>query len=392
MDQYSSKFNEIFNLKSTNEEKHVLQKISTINRNQCRKCDSQSLFNDQINANRVCANCGFINAKLFNSEAEWRYYGYADDNKHNDPTRCGLPVDELLPKSSLTTRIKYVGSKYVSLVRLHKWNVIHPEERSLFTVFKYIDKILMNTNISNTAIMQAKEYYKILSEKDNRRGTLTRGIIRKSFISACIYVSCKNNGTPIQKGEIARICGIDRFCITKGFKKFSRLEQNKNIQLNKPTNNNENMHNFIHKFCIKLNYSTVMEDIAHIICNRLGKLKILQDTNDISISAGLLYFIAMLFYENDEYRQKILDIIDTSIVTLQKVYKILRTNKRYILIGLHQYIIIDPSCKKQPKKRKKKTNKDKTKTRTKKKKSRKLKKSRKTKKTKKKKTIKSKIR
>ncbi len=301
----------------------------------CKNCKGSNFFIEKITANNICSECGCIISKVLNHDAEWRYYGFTDDNKNSNPTRCGLPIDELLPKSSLCTKIKYVGTKYMSLVRLHKWNVIHPEERSLFTVFKYMDKILP-TIISKQAIAQAKEYYKILSTKDNKKGTLTRGTIRKSFIAACVFVACKNNQTPIQKKRIAHICGITKFDITKGFKKFSILEKNKNIQLNKPNNNN--MHNFLHKFAIELNYTKTMEDIAHIICIRLPKLKILQDTNDISITAGLLYYVSVLFYKNDNHRSDILKLINTSVVTLQKVYKILNNHGKYVLIGLQKYI------------------------------------------------------
>lgn len=418
----------------------------SFNTQQCIKCNSFNLFIDPITANKVCGDCGVLLSKIFNTDAEWRYYGCTDDNKHSDPTRCGLPIDELLPKSSLTTKIKYVGTKYISLVRLHKWNIIHPEERSLFTVFKYIDNIFKNVNLSitNSAILQAKEYYKILSAKDDKKGTLTRGIIRKSFIAACIFVSCKNNQTPIQKAEIAQICGISKFAITKGFKKFSVLEKNKNIQLNKPNDTDETIHNYLQKFSCQLNFTQTMKEIAHIICNRLPKLKLLQDTNDISISAGLLYYVSILFMygnnygnygnnernggtisnkgnlihssadnernsynertadnnnnlihpnaettqknnkisnevhivtnkkrktrktrnnpqkynennqnvknkqtthnniqkrgANDIQKRKILNIINTSVVTLQKVYRILQIHKKYILIGLDEFI------------------------------------------------------
>ena len=310
---------------------------------QCHHCGSAKLFIDQTTANKICYDCGVLYSKIFTADAEWRYYGHSDENKqHSDPTRCGLPIDELLPKSSLTTKIKYVGTKYISLVRLHKWNVIHPEERSLFTVFKYMDNIFKNVNfsITNSVILQAKEYYKILSAKDNRKGTLTRGIIRKSFIAACIFVSCKNNQTPVQKAEIAKICGISKFAITKGFKKFSVLEKNKNIQLNKPNNNDATIHNYLKKFANQLNYSTTMQDFAHIIYDRLPLLKLLQDTNDISISAGLLYYVATIFYKHSQIDTKthILEIINTSVVTLQKVYKILKKHEIYLLIGLEDFI------------------------------------------------------
>ena len=39
---------------------------------------------------------------------EWRYYG-SNDTKSTDPTRCGMPVNELLPESSVGTSISMRG-------------------------------------------------------------------------------------------------------------------------------------------------------------------------------------------------------------------------------------------------------------------------------------------
>lgn len=336
MEKFATEFQYIYNKSQKKKTpKKTTEKIST--RIICKQCGiSNSSLIDDTTANKLCSNCGCIQRKIFTTNAEWRFYGYSDD-KYNDPTRCGLPIDELLPKSSLSIKIKYVGSKYISLVRLQRWNIIHPEERSLFAVFKFMDKILLHLKITQATKIQAKQYYKILSAKDNRKGTLTRGVIRKSFIAACIFVSCKNHATPIQKTTIATICGITKFDMTKGFKKFSILEKNKNIQLNKPNFNNDNVHNLLRKFCIQLNYTKIMEDFSHIICDRLPKLKILQDTNHISITAGLLYYISVLFFKNTQYKTNILDLIKTSVVTLQKVYKILKKYETYLLIGLHRY-------------------------------------------------------
>ena len=106
----------------------------------CRHCGKSEMIVDNISAKKICIHCGRVAKQMFTCDAEWRFYGYLDD-KSNNPTRCGLPIDELLPKSSLSLNIKFGGNKHVSLIRLQKWNIIHPEERSLFTVFKYMDNI-----------------------------------------------------------------------------------------------------------------------------------------------------------------------------------------------------------------------------------------------------------
>ena len=42
---------------------------------------------------------------------EWRFYG-SNDTKSSDPTRCGMPVNGLLPESSVGTSISYRRSNY----------------------------------------------------------------------------------------------------------------------------------------------------------------------------------------------------------------------------------------------------------------------------------------
>ena len=47
----------------------------------------------------LCHKCGNIKDVTLDYNAEWRYYGN-EDSKMSDPTRCGLPTNELLPESS----------------------------------------------------------------------------------------------------------------------------------------------------------------------------------------------------------------------------------------------------------------------------------------------------
>jgi len=353
LEKYSKYFEQIHNFSTKNNKKNDKPKeinktnttmiIAKITKNimddninnfyQCKRCLKKfEIYSNLITAEYICKNCGLVCGQITDTSAEWRYYGNLNNNQNKNPTRCGLPIDELLPKSSLTTKIKYSGSKYIPLIRLHKWHQIHADERSLFTVFKYIDKIVINSNLNKIIITEAKQYYKLLSEKDNKKGTLTRGTVRKAFIAACILVSCKNNNLPMQSLEIAQLFTISKFDITRGYKKFNTLEKNKNIQINKPISCNVN--NYIHRFCNELNFTRQMEDYCHILCERFEQLRILQDVNELSLTAGLLYYISVLFYKTNAYREKILKIIYVSIVTLEKVYKLIEKNKKYLLIGL----------------------------------------------------------
>lgn len=324
-------FNIIFNQKANKNDSNI----------KCT-CEQPNIVIDPISANKICANCGVLICKIY-TDMEWRNYGYSNnqnDVDNNENARCGQPIDRLLPLSSMTIRtapIRNKFNKYVHLVRLQNWNMIHPSERSNLDVFNIIDNIFsrISTPISNSAIIEAKEYYKILSAKDDKkRGTLTRGDIRKALIAVCVIVACNNHKSPVQIHEIANICKITKPDITKGFKKFSKLEKDKNIQLNRPNVDHSLIHCYIFSFCNKLNFPEQLQDIAHILCERLPKLNLLKDTNDVSVCAGLLYFLSTKFFDCDIKKTAILDVIKTSTVTLQNVYNVLVKHQEILLIGL----------------------------------------------------------
>ena len=69
--------------------------------NACVNCNHIDLYFDLNKGYNVCTNCGTINNKILDTNAEWRYYN-SDDGKI-DPSRCGCPSNPYLPKSSLGT-------------------------------------------------------------------------------------------------------------------------------------------------------------------------------------------------------------------------------------------------------------------------------------------------
>jgi transcription initiation factor TFIIIB Brf1 subunit/transcription initiation factor TFIIB len=98
-------------------------------------------------AMQICTKCSAICSKVIDNTAEWRYYG--NDSKSDDPSRCGLPTNSLLPKSSLGSMIG--GNKYgnnYDIRRIRKfiaWNSMPYNERTLWLVFD----ILTSNSLSN---------------------------------------------------------------------------------------------------------------------------------------------------------------------------------------------------------------------------------------------------
>lgn len=322
---------DLYLLKLNNEilkNKTSIQKDKGIEK--CENCDAiNSLIFDYIYFTKICKKCGIINNKIINEISDTKFSGLSD-SKSTNPIRYGNPINHLLPKSSMGTCISACGNtKYKSLKRLHKWNQMATDERSLYDVFKKIDILIKDTSLNLKIINETKSYYKILSKKDVIKGFLTRGNIRQSLIAACLFIACKNNKVPMREIEIAKICNITQIDVTKGLKKFNELEKSKNIKINTNINN---IHDFINRYGNILNFDENIIKIIHLIYIRSNKINLIHNSNNYSICGGLLYFIADSFNINIK-KNDIISIISISEVTLNKIYKIYRSHKKILFLG-----------------------------------------------------------
>jgi transcription initiation factor TFIIB len=151
---------------------------------------------------------------VFDETAEWTY-GLDDVKK--DPSRCGVPSNPLLEKSSMSTVIK--GSKHSFMNKLHNQLSMDHVERSLFHVFEHISRLsLDNGKLSSNIVEQAKYYYKVISERK-----LSRGDIRQGIIACCIMYACKYHNVSRSIKEISKMCEIKIPLLNKTNKIFIDL-------------------------------------------------------------------------------------------------------------------------------------------------------------------------
>ena len=133
-----------------------------------------------------CKVCSNIISNIVDNP-EWRYYGNTD-SKSSDPTRCGMPVNTLLPESSVGSTIAYnSNTKTMNQIRkFQKWQGMPYKERSLYKVFLEIQEKCKKNNIPNIIINEAKSLYTIISKTK-----ISRGSNRQGIIAACVYFACK---------------------------------------------------------------------------------------------------------------------------------------------------------------------------------------------------------
>jgi len=180
----------------------------------CEKEENYLVSNDTIQ-------CKICNNTITNivTNAEWKYYGTNNSNTQ-DPTRCGMPVNTLLPESSVgsTVSFKNNSASMNQIRRYQQWNGMPYKERSLYKVFTEITETCKRNHIPNIIINEAKSLYTIISETK-----ISRGANRKGIIAACVYFACKECNVPRSSKEIAEIFKLESTVMTKGCKKCQEI-------------------------------------------------------------------------------------------------------------------------------------------------------------------------
>lgn len=282
----------------------------------CSACGSRNMIVED--GQNVCSDCCSVMGRIIDNGAEWRYYG-ADDSRDDDPTRCGLPTNELLPKSSLGSMIggRRGESRDIRRIRLYQiWNSMPYWERSLYNVFEQMTNNIANHNIPSKVLEDAKVLYKKASEKK-----ISRGENKNGLIASCLYYACLLNKVPRSPIEISNMFKINPNVLTKGNARFQTL-----LQLNVESSEPED---FIARFASKLNmnYQDILK--CKLLAKKLDELEIVSENAPTSVAAGTLYFYCMS-HDIDFNKKQIAEVCDVSEVTITKCYKTLQKYKQYL--------------------------------------------------------------
>tara|TARA_B110001450_G_scaffold91740_1_gene86983 strand:- start:5207 stop:6169 length:963 start_codon:yes stop_codon:yes gene_type:complete len=279
-------------------------------------CGSNNII--EIDSMNVCSNCNAIIDKSLDCTAEWRYYG-SEDNRDGDPSRCGMPINNLLPKSSMGsviggTRWNNIDMKRIRMYQM--WNAMPYDERTLCNIFDKLEKSTSNNGIPQKVIDDAKIFYKKTSEKK-----ISRGENKEGLIASCIYHSCLINNIPRSSKEIAKMFNITHVTLNKGNARFQQL-----LQINVLSSNPKD---FISRFGSRLNMQLSDIDTCKKLINFLEEKEILTDNSPTSSAAGILYYYSQENKLNFTKKQ-FSEVCSVSEVTIVKCYKNLLKYKDYI--------------------------------------------------------------
>lgn len=280
----------------------------------CENPDNYQSDNDMV----FCKVCLNLITNISNNP-EWRCYKSKDGNS-GDPTRCGMPVNILLPESSVGSSISYSNksSEMNQIRKMQNWNGMPYKERSLYKVFLVIQNTCEVNNIPSIIINEAKSIYKIVATTK-----ISRGSNRDGIIAACVYFACKHCGVPRSSKEIAGMFKITVNVMTKGVKKCQEIiYMNKSNKDRLSCSNTIKPSDFIERFCNKLEIDEIKTEKILKLCEIIIKNNIISENTPPSIASGSIFYFTKR-EKMDVSKKDISTVCKISEVTINKCSKLI---------------------------------------------------------------------
>jgi transcription initiation factor TFIIB len=293
----------------------------------CSSCGELTRFTED--GFRVCSNsnCGTIITHVIDEAPEWRFY----EESASNPTRCGLPINPLLPKSSFGCKIGRGGKLSYEMLRIsrcNEWSSMPYSEIAKYNSFQYITLMANNAGISKMIVEEACAYHSQISEHQTFRGLNKDGII-----AASIYIACRIQNIPRTAKEIARMFHLDSTSATKGCRNamtiINELEQKKSndIQL---VYTSTTPSAFIDRYCSHLNMAKDYITLAKFVAMKIEKQNMIPEHTPNSVATGIIYLISNEFELNIS-KKDIQQVSDISEVTINKCFQTIEQLKQILI-------------------------------------------------------------
>ena len=292
-------------------------------RDKCSLCSSKLL----MGADRflICENkkCGVMYKDSLDESAEWRYYG-AEDSGSKDPTRCGMPINPLLKKSSYGCKVVCNSKSSYEMRKIRRyteWQSMPYEEKTQYDEFEWIKAMARQSGIAKIIVDEAMRQHKKISEMKTFRGYNRDGII-----AASVYIACRIHNYPRTAKEIATIFHLDNTSATKGCKNAGQILNNIESDMNRTRYCETKPENFIERFCSKLNINKELTKVCMFVAHKIEENNYIPENTPISVAAGIVYFVAQNCNLNISKR-KVNMCSEISEVTINKCNKKLEKMK-----------------------------------------------------------------
>lgn len=299
--------------------------IST--KNKCPNCqDEDSIISDFNGGCIVCSNCGYVlETSVLDNNPEWKTK--SDGSCSN---RCGVPINMLLPQSSMSITIK--GLRNYKLNNLQNWYRVPYKEGSLSKILNMIDeyceKAGMITYIKDDAKIMFKNASECISPKTGKP-IIIRKDNRIGLVAACVHYACKRCGCARSTKDIAKLFNIAPKRMSYACKKFKQYVKHVNINY---STNLSHPSQYIQYYCEKLEFSqSIIQDIIKC-AEKIDNCSVISSHTPISIAMACI----LLYTEENKLdyidKNKLIGVSNLSDVTITKTYNKIYKLK-HILFG-----------------------------------------------------------
>ncbi len=277
----------------------VKQKIQIMkNQNEC--CLKQSNLVISEDGFITCSVCAFTDTDIIDASAEWRFYG-ADNNKGEaDPTRCGMPSNNLF-ENNLTCTFQPGHSasfkkNISSLIRYTNSSNLTHKDKTLLTDIQQLTNLGLEANFTQCVIDNAIAIHKQIITYLNESDVHFRSENRDSILFGDFDLACKLLNVPRTVKEFSVLWNCDIQTVTSGCKivqtVFAQIEQNIHDS-KKITSKHTQASSFIARFCsnLQIRNADFVKLCTFILSKTKGINSIAQHTPQ-SVAAGTVLFLA----------------------------------------------------------------------------------------------------
>ena len=268
----------------------------------------------------TCCECGHVLARPFDTGAEYRFFSHED--RGGDPTRVGAPMDPRLPEASLGTVIlggRGCAKAMWRVRKYHSWNTVPYKERVYLQTCERLSLISLNAGINQATVDDTKHLYVTLHDIGGRQG-----LSRDALLSACLYTSLKQSGSPRKPKDVADLFGISSTGFTKAIKQMQEimaLARQKGLLQTRPSDASTQAVEYIQLPLSRLPISRAQIEPLLQECRRVAvraeEIGLSQENMPPSLAAACIAFVVKRA-EVDLSFAKIAAACEISVATLQK--------------------------------------------------------------------------
>lgn len=263
----------------------------------------------------VCQHCGSLAHRVIDTHAEWRLFGGGDASSGRtgaNMMRCGLPVNDMLPESSLGSLIGHCTGSCSREVRMmrryHLWSSMSYKERTLYSIFEGMTVSSTNHGIPRSILEEAKALYKQV--RDQKK--ITRGNNRAGLIAASVYTACKNSKVPRSTKEVAAIFGLDCPTMTRCCKRFQEMLHVAPVTTTAA--------DFVSRYCSHLSLDRSRRDVVRRIVDTVVQEDLVSECTPPSIAVASIFMCSNVLQWGIN-KKELAQACDISQVTITKCYK-----------------------------------------------------------------------